>query len=78
MTVLQRVQAPTPRFFKSIRNIGLILAAIGAFILAAPVGLPAVVLTIAGYLTVAGAVASTISQVTTTGDPTVKTQANGT
>ena len=68
MTIIQRVQSPTPKFFKTVRNIGLVLAAVGASLLAAPVSLPAAVLTIAGYLTVAGAVATAISQVTTSGD----------
>ena len=68
MTIIERAQSPTPGFFKKIRNVGLILASIGASILAAPIALPALVLTIAGYLTVIGAVASTISQVTTAGD----------
>jgi hypothetical protein len=40
----------------------LILAAISASILAAPVALPAVVIQVAGYLAVAGGVASAVSQ----------------
>ena len=62
MNLVQRVQAPTPKFFKKLRNIGLSLAAIGATILTAPVGLPAIILKIAGYLAVAGGVAGAISQ----------------
>ena len=66
MTLIQRVQAPTPRFFKTIRNGGLILATIGASLLAAPAAaLPLWILKLAGYLTVAGAVATAVSQVTT-------------
>ena len=60
--IVQRVKAPTPKFFKKVRNIGLALAAIGTSILAVPVALPAVVIKIAGYLAVAGGVAGTISQ----------------
>ena len=56
------MQKPTPTFFKKARNIGLALAAGGASIFAAPVALPAIVLKLAGYLTVAGGVMSTISQ----------------
>ena len=66
MTIIQRLQSPTPAFFKKIRNLGLILASIGASVLAVPIALPACVLTIAGYVTVAGGVATAISQVTTT------------
>ena len=78
MTLLQRVKAPTPGFFKNIRFIGLIMATLGGSLLAAPVALPAIVVTIAGYLTVAGAVATALSQVTTTADADVKDEAHGT
>ncbi|HEV3224133.1 MAG TPA: hypothetical protein VGZ90_14705 [Puia sp.] len=50
------------------RNIGLALAAISGAIIAAPVALPAIVITIAGYLAVAGTVLSGVSQITVTGD----------
>lgn len=56
------MKKPTPRFFQTLRNAGLAVAAIGTTLLTAPVALPAVVVKIAGYLAVAGAVASTISQ----------------
>lgn len=72
MSIKQRVQSPTPNFFKKIRNIGLILAAVGGAIITAPVTLPAVVVNIAGYLAVAGGIASAISQATTAQDDVVK------
>ena len=65
MTIRQRFQAPTPQFFTTVSKWGLVLAAAGATLLASPVVLPAVVLQIAGYLTVAGAVATAVSQATT-------------
>ena len=68
MNLLERAVSPTPTFFQKLRNIGLALAAISAAIIAAPVALPAIVATIAGYLAVAGTVLSGVSQVTTTGD----------
>ncbi len=64
-SIMQRAKAPTPKFFKKLRNIGLSIAAIGATILAAPVALPAIVVKIAGYLAVAGAAIGSVSQVTT-------------
>lgn len=76
MTILQRVQAPTPKFFKTVRNGGLILATLGAAILASPIALPAALLKIAGYLTVAGGVASAVSQATS-GETAVKVDPNG-
>ncbi|MCP9749784.1 hypothetical protein [Ferruginibacter sp. HRS2-29] len=52
----------TPVFFKKLRNIGLGLAAVSATIMAGPVALPAVIIKIAGYLAVAGGVATAVSQ----------------
>ena len=68
MNILQRAQAPTSNFFKKLRNIGLALAAIGAAIISAPIVLPTVVVTIAGYLAVAGGVIGAVSQITTIND----------
>jgi hypothetical protein len=62
MSVLERMQEPTPKFFRVLRTIGLSLVAAGGALVAAPVALPAVVLTIAGYLTVAGTVMTAVSQ----------------
>lgn len=64
MNVVQRAKAPTPKFFKILRSIGLALLAISGSIIAAPVALPAVVVSIAGYSAVAGGVLSAISQIT--------------
>ena len=65
MNILERVNAPTPDFFKKLRNIGLLLAAISAAIIASPVALPAALVSVAGYLAVAGTVVSAVSQITT-------------
>lgn len=56
------MKRPTPVFFKTVRNAGLALAAISASIFSVPVALPVIVTQIAGYLAVAGTVASTVSQ----------------
>jgi hypothetical protein len=64
MSIIKRIKAPTPRFFRHLRNIGLALAAAGGTILASPIALPAAVISLAGYLTVAGAVAGAVSQAT--------------
>ena len=61
--IINRLQEPTPPFFQKIRNIGLIVAAVGTSIIAAPVALPIVMVNIAGYLIVAGGVMSTLGQV---------------
>lgn len=66
--IINRAKAPTPKFFKVLRTVGLALAAVGGTILAAPIALPAIVTTIGGYVAVAGSVLSAASQLTTTDD----------
>jgi ABC-type xylose transport system permease subunit len=68
MNLLDRVVSPTPTFFQKLRSIGLALAAISGAIIAAPITLPAIVVTVAGYLAVAGTVLSAVSQITVPGD----------
>jgi hypothetical protein len=65
MNLKERIESPTPVFFKKVRNIGLLLAAISATLLTTPVALPVVIVKIAGYLAVAGSVASAVSQTAT-------------
>jgi uncharacterized membrane protein HdeD (DUF308 family) len=65
MTIRKRAVAPIPKFFKVLRNAGLVLATVGGSILAAPIVLPVIVTSVAGYLVVAGGVASAVSQLTT-------------
>lgn len=60
--IVQRIQEPTPKFFRKLRNIGLALTAVSSVIVTAPVSLPALVVSVAGYLAVAGGIASAVSQ----------------
>ena len=62
LNVLERVTAPTPNFFKTIRNWGLVLGALGGTLIAVPVALPAWLLAAAKVLVVAGSVAAVVSQ----------------
>lgn len=62
MSVVERVKAPTPKFFKTLRAIGLALAAVGGAVLAAPVAVPAALVSIAGYVALAGGVMTAVSQ----------------
>lgn len=62
--VRERVAKPTPPFFRQLRTVGLVLAGVGGAILAAPVSLPTVLVTAAGYLVTGGAVLSAVSQAT--------------
>ena len=66
--IINRATAPTPKFFKVLRTVGLALAAVGGTILAAPIALPAIITTIGGYAAVARGVLSAASQLTTTDD----------
>lgn len=70
--IIERGKSPTPQFFKKVRNAGLAVAAIGTTILSVPIALPAVLLKVAGYLTIAGGVASAVSQVATENDTNPK------
>ena len=74
MNVVERVKAPTPKFFKTLRTIGLALAAAGGAILASPIALPAGLVAAAGYVILAGGVVTAVSQ--TAVDTTNKTESN--
>jgi hypothetical protein len=62
MNIVERIKAPTPKFFKTLRTIGLALATMGGILLAAPVALPAVITSAAGYIALAGSVMTAVSQ----------------
>ncbi len=62
MNLIERYKKPTPKFFKTLRNIGIVLGSTGAAILAVPVAIPAVLITVATYLTIAGTVVTAVSQ----------------
>lgn len=61
-TLIDRLNQPTPKFFQKLRNAGMAMAAIGATIIGVPMALPAILVKIAGYLTLAGGVMSSVSQ----------------
>lgn len=63
-TLIERSKADTPPFFKKLRMAGLILTAVAGALVAAPIALPAAVISAASYLAVAGSVVSAVSQVT--------------
>ena len=61
-TLVDRVVSPTPKWFKQLRNIGITVSAVGAVIVSAPLSLPATLVTIAGYMILAGGVMGAVSQ----------------
>ncbi len=62
--IIARAKAPTPQFFRKLKIIGLSLAAAGTAILTYPLALPALLVSIAGYTTLAGTIITAISQLT--------------
>ena len=68
MNLVERVKSPTSKFFKVVRTIGISLAAVGGALLASPVALPVAVVTVAGYVAVAGGVMTAVAQATIEGE----------
>ena len=66
--IIKRIQSPTPKFFRRLRTIGIVLAAVGGTLLTAPISLPVVVVTIGGYLITAGSILTAVAQATTEAD----------
>ena len=59
-----RLTSNTPKFFRVLRTIGISLAAVGTALVAAPVAIPAAVVTLGGYLILGGTIAAAVSQAT--------------
>ncbi|MDG5492922.1 hypothetical protein [Psychroserpens sp. SPM9] len=76
MNIVERYKKPTPKFFKTLRNIGIALATAGGAIIAAPISMPTIVVTIATYMTVAGTVATAVSQAVVTDEENTETDEN--
>lgn len=62
MKLIQRIKAPTPKFFQVMRNIGLGLIAVGGVLVSSTIALPVIAISIGQYLIVAGSVASAVAQ----------------
>jgi uncharacterized membrane protein HdeD (DUF308 family) len=63
-TLKDRWSAKTPTFWKKVQRIGIVAGALGAAIIAAPIALPAVLVTASGYLVAVGGVTAALSQLT--------------
>lgn len=59
-----RWKADTPKFWKKVQKISIAAGVIGGAIIAAPVALPAAVITVGGYLVAVGSVGATLAQLT--------------
>jgi hypothetical protein len=62
MNLADRVLAPTPKWFKILRTVGIALASVGGIIIASPVALPVGIVSAAGYLILGGSIISVVSQ----------------
>lgn len=58
----KRCIAETPPFFKKLRMIGLVLAAVGSTIVASPMEIPDAVVTAGGYLILGGSIMTAVCQ----------------
>ena len=64
MELKERWLSNTPKFWKKVQRAGIIAGAVGAAIIAAPITLPAALITASGYLIAVGGVTATLSQLT--------------
>ena len=62
INLAERVLAPTPKWFKILRTVGIALASVGGIIIASPVALPVGIVSAAGYLILGGSIISVVSQ----------------
>ena len=62
LNLVERALAPTPKWFKILRTVGIALASVGGIIIAAPVALPVGLVSAAGYLVLGGSIISVVSQ----------------
>lgn len=64
MSIKKRWSAKTPKFWKKVQKIAITVGAVAGVLIAAPITLPAAVVTVASYAITAGTVAATLSQLT--------------
>jgi uncharacterized membrane protein HdeD (DUF308 family) len=62
LNLAERVKAPTPKWFKILRTVGIALASVGGVIIASPIALPVGLVSAAGYLVLGGSIISVVSQ----------------
>lgn len=64
MNIIKRMTSPTPKFFRKLRTLGLVLAIIGGGIMSSEVKLPLLINNVGEYLTLIGGIMSAMSQIT--------------
>jgi len=68
----ERWNAKTPRFWKRVQRIAIIAGTVAGIVIAAPVTLPAAVVTAAGYIVAVGTAVATTAQLTKEDNPETK------
>jgi hypothetical protein len=66
LNVVERALAPTPKWFRILRTVGIAMASVGGVVLASPVALPVGLVSAAGYLILGGSIISVVSQTAVT------------
>jgi hypothetical protein len=66
----ERWKSTTPKFWKKVQRIAIVVGAVAGTIIAAPIALPAAVITAAGYAVAIGTAVATVSQFTIEDKPT--------
>jgi hypothetical protein len=64
LSLKERFNAPTPKFWKKVQRVGLILTALGAALATAPVTLPIAIVTAGSYAAFGGGLIAAMSQFT--------------
>jgi len=64
LSLKQRWKAPTPKFWKKVQRVGLVLTAVGTVLATAPVSLPVAVVTAGSYAAFGGGLIAAMSQFT--------------
>lgn len=64
MELKERWQSKTPKFWQKVQKVGLVAGAVGGVLIAAPIALPSVLITLGGYLVTAGGVTAALAQLT--------------
>lgn len=69
MEVSRRLTSPTPRFWKKVQKLGLMLSSAGATMLAVPETLPKWIPIAGGYVVLAGGIMSALATLTCEDQP---------
>ena len=62
MKITDRLKAPTPKYWRIVRNIAAACATVGTIIATAPVALPVGIITAGGYIAFGGTLLATFAQ----------------